>query len=278
MKLLVLLLVLALRRRDAGWPGVLARPDRHQRCLATLSPVRHGIPGWWLSVALPAILVALLFGWLAGGWGNLLVLVLGTALMLWLVGVESEFRLVDELLVCGRLNDGEALRELAEQALPITGEAGSRDWFRQLESGFLERVFVLFTALFWLMTLGFGAVVLFVLNRAWLQRHREHSDWAQSLDAALRWIPARLTVLALALAGQFGAVTRAAAGKLWRLDDSRELLNDTAQAAEPVEDSAEKSTEEPLAAGMDRLEALHGVLLRALAVWLIFAALWSLLA
>ena len=45
-----------------------------------------------------------------------------------------------------------------------------------------------------------------------------------------------------------------------------------------MEDSAEKSTEEPLAAGMDRLEALHGVLLRALAVWLIFAALWSLLA
>ena len=83
MKLLVILLVLALRRRDGGWPLWLTREERHQRFLDRLSP-GGGALAWWLAVALPTLLVALLFSWLCGLAGALLTLLLGGVLLLWL--------------------------------------------------------------------------------------------------------------------------------------------------------------------------------------------------
>jgi AmpE protein len=132
----------------------------------------------------------------------------------------------------------------------------------------------LFAVLFWVTVLGFGAALLFVLNRAWLRRHPEHSDWARSLDIALAWIPARLTALALALVGHFGMVAQAVSGRIWRLDDSRGLLTLAADAAL----GGDADSDEPaFQAGVNRLEALQELMLRALAVWLIFAALWAVL-
>jgi AmpE protein len=84
MKLLVILLVLALRRRDGGWPLWLTREERHQRFIDRLSP-GGGALAWWLAVALPTLLVALLFSWLCGLAGALLTLLLGGVLLLWLL-------------------------------------------------------------------------------------------------------------------------------------------------------------------------------------------------
>lgn len=273
MKLLVLLLALVLRRRDGGWPAWLVREDRHRRFLAALAPA-SGVPGWWLAVALPALLAALLFAWFDGLPGALATLLLGTPLLLWLIGVDSEFRHLDNLLVRGRMNDREALAAGAAEAFEHPAGACDGDWFDGLCGRVLERAALLFAVVFWLTVLGFGAAVLLVLNRAWLRRDPDAGDWARSLDAALCWIPARLTVLALALVGHFGAVTAAAAGRLWRLDDGRELLGAVAAAAVARETEGRDS---PFQHGVDRLEALQGLLLRALAVWLIFAALWVLL-
>lgn len=275
MRLLVILLVLGARRLDSGWPRWLSRADRHQRFLAALAPNRHGVLGWWLAVALPAVLAAAFFAWLHGFWGALLTLVLGSVLLLWLVGVESEFRPVDELLVRGRMNDRETLVTRAGETFGHPGGEPDKAWFRGLGECVLERAAALFAVIFWLTVLGFGAALLFTLNRAWLARHPEHSDWSRSLDAALSWIPARLTALALALVGHFGAVIQAQAGRLWRLDDGAELLGQSARAAMTAQ---EDQNETGFQAGIDLLEALQGLLLRALAVWLIFAALWTLLA
>ncbi len=277
MKLLVILLVLALRRRDGGWPLWLTREDRHQRCIGRLS-LGGGALAWWLAVALPALLAALLFSWLCGLAGALLTLLLGSALLLWLVGVESEFRRMDTLLVRGRMNDREALAGSAAEAFdaePLPpGPDGERTWFNDLGDRFVLRAGDLFAVLFWVTVLGFGAALLFVLNRAWLRRHPEDSDWARSLDAALAWIPARLTTLALALVGHFGMVAKAVSGRVWRLDDSRGLLTLAADAALGREAAADETA---FQAGVNRLEALQELLLRALAVWLIFAALWAVL-
>ncbi|ASK34834.1 hypothetical protein CEK62_10790 [Alcanivorax sp. N3-2A] len=275
MKLLVILLVLALRRLDGGWPAWLARPDRHQRWLAALASGREGTLGWWLAVALPSIVAALLFAWFDGFWGALATLLLGSLLLLWLVGVESEFRQTDELLVRGRLNDPEALMKRAEEDFQQPAGEPDQDWFHALGARLLMRVFNLFSALFWLCVLGPGAALLLVLNRAWLVRHPRHSDWSRSLDAALSWIPCRLTIVAFALVGHFAAVLHAVAGRLWRLDDSRELLGVAAGATLREE---VKEAGSVFQAGLDCLEAMHGLLLRALAVWLIFIALWTLLA
>lgn len=274
MKLLVILLVLALRRLDGGWPAWLASPNRQQRWLAALAPNRLGALGWWLAVALPALLVAVLFAWFQGFWGALATLLLGSLLLLWMIGVRSEFRQTDELLVRGRMRDHDALVARAAEDFQQPAGEPDRDWFHVLGAGLVMRVLAVFSALFWFAVLGPGAALLLMLNRAWLARRPEHSDWARSLDAALTWIPARLTVLALALVGHFGTVARATAGRLWRLDDSCELLGAAAGAAlcEEVREPGQG-----LEGGVDYLEGLHGLLLRALAVWLIFIALWTLL-
>lgn len=275
MRLLIILLVLGARRLDSGWPVWLTRDDRHQRLLAALAPHRHGVLGWWLSVALPAVLVALFFGWLHGFWGALLTLVLGSVLMLWLVGVESEFRPVDELLVRGRMNDREALLACARESFGHPEAEPDKAWFSGLGECVLERAAGLFAVIFWITVLGFGAALLFMLNRAWLARHPDHCDWSRSLDAAMSWIPNRLSALALALVGHFGAVMHVLGGRIWRLDDGASLLGQAARAALGEEG---RSAETGFQAGVDLLEALQGLLLRALAVWLIFAALWTLLA
>ena len=277
MKLLVILLVLALRRRDGGWPLWLTREERHQRFIDRLSP-GGGALAWWLAVALPTLLVALLFSWLCGPVGALLTLLLGGGLLLWLIGVESEFRRMDTLLVRGRMNDRDALAGSAARAFdtgPLDDVPDSeRAWFNDLADRFVLRAGDLFAVLFWVTVLGFGAALLFVLNRAWLRRHPEHSDWARSLDIALAWIPARLTALALALVGHFGMVAQAVSGRIWRLDDSRGLLTLAADAAL----GGDADSDEPaFQAGVNRLEALQELMLRALAVWLIFAALWAVL-
>ena len=274
MKFLVLLLALALRRRDGAWPAWLNRDDRHRRLLAKLSS-GQGTLAWWLAVALPALLATLLFGWLDGALGALATLVLGTALVLWLVGVESEFRSLDTLLVRGRMNDRQALARGADEAFGQPAGECDQPWFRGLEQRVLRRAAMLFAVLFWVTVLGFGAALLLVLNRAWLARHPDDGDWARSLDAALCWIPARLTTLALALVGHFNAVSVAASGRLWCLDDGDALLAAVAEAGLEQETSTE---DDDFQRGVDRLEALQGLLLRALAVWLIMAALWTLLA
>ncbi|MBD3651270.1 MAG: hypothetical protein HUJ15_08030, partial [Alcanivorax sp.] len=188
MKLLVILLVLALRRRDGGWPLWLTREERHQCFIDRLSP-GGGALAWWLAVALPTLLVALLFSWLCGLAGALLTLLLGGGLLLWLIGVESEFRRMDTLLVRGRMNDRDALAGSAARAFdtgPLDdGPDNERAWFNYLADRFVLRAGDLFAVLFWVTVLGFGAALLFVLTRAWLRRHPEHSDWARSLDIAL---------------------------------------------------------------------------------------------
>ncbi|MEP5050284.1 MAG: hypothetical protein ABJQ98_01650, partial [Alloalcanivorax venustensis] len=154
MKLLVILLVLALRRRDGGWPLWLTREERHQRFIDRLSP-GGGALAWWLAVALPTLLVALLFSWLCGLAGALLTLLLGGVLLLWLIGVESEFRRMDTLLVRGRMNDRDALAGSAARAFdtgPLTATPdadGERAWFNDLADRFVLRAGDLFAVLFW---------------------------------------------------------------------------------------------------------------------------------
>ena len=99
MKFIVLIVVMGLRRMDAGWSPLLAGEERHQRWLQRCGS-RIGQPNrvWWVAVLLPAVLIAWGACWLSGFWGQLLVLGLGTLLLLWLLGSHSEFRHVLSLI------------------------------------------------------------------------------------------------------------------------------------------------------------------------------------
>ena len=166
MKFLVLILVLGLRRLDTSWPLWISNPQRHQGWLQQWSNrLGQGQRVWWLAVLLPAVLIAALTCWLDGFWGQLLVLALGIALMLWLVGGQSEFRHVDELLVRGRMNDPEGFAALATDEFDVTGTPGDPDYQSALTERILAREQGLFVAIFWLVLLGFGAAFLVVPGR-----------------------------------------------------------------------------------------------------------------
>lgn len=274
MKFLVLIVVLGLRRLDASWPAWLLNPHRHQSWLQQAANRLGGEQRvWWLAVFLPALLTALLVCWLAGFWGQLLVMLLGIGLLLWLVGCQSEFRNVDELLVRGRMNDPEGFAALATDEFGVSGSPGERQYQKALAEQILGREQQLFIAIFWLVVLGFGAAFLVVLNRAWLAwAGTDQADsWQARLDTLLSWPARLLLVLSMALAGNFTAVMEAMRGRWQPREQSGEGL---LQVANVAMDDQEEQREASLAAAMDHLEALQGLLLRCVAIWLIVSAIW----
>ena len=96
MKFIVLIVVMGLRRMDAGWSPLLAGEERHQRWLQRCDAASSLWCGGWLCCCLQCCCLGHVP--LSGFWGQLLVLGLGV-LLLWLLGSHSGFRHVDELLV-----------------------------------------------------------------------------------------------------------------------------------------------------------------------------------
>ncbi|MGB1220960.1 MAG: hypothetical protein ACPG43_05435 [Alcanivoracaceae bacterium] len=279
MKLVILLLVLALRRMDIHWPQWLAEHDRIGRVAGPIGARTESAGlaeelAWLVRVALPALLVALVFALMHGWLLTLLGMALGTALLLWLLGPESEFRTVDDLLVRGRMNDGDQLAALAAERFDATGTPDDDGYFDRLIYTILHReTRRLFASVFYLITLGYWAAVLYVLN-CWLASRRlPGSDTARWVDVALFWLPSRLLVVVMALAGDFRRVMDAVGDKLWALEEGDSMLAQSLEAAMhiPVEDS------DTLQAGVDRLDAMQSVLQRCLAIWLIMAAVWVVL-
>ena len=278
MKLLVLLVVLALRRMDIDWPDWLVSRDRFRQALAPLdarlTPLTDSVLLQWLAQVLaPAVLVGLLLGWVSGWLFGLVGLLLSGLLLLWLIGAESEFRHLDEMLMRGRMDDPEHLAEAAEEHFGVGSSPDDQGYFPALLRRITRQDLLhLFATIFWLITLGYGVAMLYVLNRHWLDSDNTgRREFAALLHTALIWLPARLLVLCMALAGNFGRVADSVAGEVWQLDDGLNLLDDALAGALDV-----TALEDPenLQKGMDQLEALQSLLLRCLAIWLILAAAW----
>lgn len=280
MKLLVLLVVLGLRRLDVVWPAWLAgggQMERLQqaigRLLADSSP---DLLAWTVRVALPSLLVAIvmlvLHGWLWGlpGW------IAGGVLLLALLGPESEFRLLDDMLVRGRMNDPDTLGNLASEHFGAQGKPGDSGYFADLMMRILHRDSGhLFATVFFLMALGYWAAFFYLANRWLMSRSSVPGQRAAAtVDAAMFWLPSRLLILVMALAGDFRRVMDAVDGRMLQLEDNHQVLEDATIAAL---DLGEAPDPDDLPAGVDMLEALQSLLLRCLALWLILAAIWIML-
>jgi AmpE protein len=280
MKLLVLLVVLALRRLDLTWPSWLSANggmEGLQQWLAQkIGDHTQDLMAWCLRVAAPALLVAwgmlVLHGWFWGlaGWIG------GALLLLWLLGAESEFRHLDDMIVRGRMNDPEGLGKLAEKHFQAEGMPGDPGYFAALTLRILHRDSGhLFATVFFLITLGYWAAFLYLANR-WLCRHPEQAgaEAARVVDAAMFWLPSRLLIVILALAGDFRRVMDAVDGRMLQLEDNRGVLEDAVIASL---DLAGEPDPDDMPAGVDLLEALQALLLRCLAMWLIVSAVWIML-
>lgn len=281
MKLIVLLLVLLVRRLELRWPEWLRdlhRVARVQSWLAQTSGLDQwaDLPAWMVRVALPALLLALLMLVLHGWFWGLAGWLAGAALLLWLLGPESEFRHLDELLLHGRMNDGERLAALASEHFAAEGKPADDGYFSQLLLRVLHRdAGHLFGTVFYLMTLGYGVAFFYVINR-WLAAHPEAAghQTARVVDAALYWLPSRLLIVVMALVGDYRRVMESVEGRMLQIEDNSRLLEDAAIAALDI--NGEPDPDNTLT-GFDMLEALQSLLLRCLALWLILAALWILL-
>src|SRR5690606_3905279 len=261
MKLIVLLVVLALRRIEIAWPTFLREPNSLRQSLLTLAP-RGSSDGvaWLLVVLLPALVVGLVMVWLHDFLWGLPGWIAGGVLLLWFLGTDSEFRQFDVLVVRARMNYEDEFSILAAQQFDMQGARGTDDYLQCLCERFSGReAGGLFATLLFLVTLGYGAAFLYVLNRWLAQSEHPGNQWARVCDSAFYWIPSRLLVLALALGGDFRRVMDAVDERLWRWDDSHDLFADALLAARDA-DSAEVEADRCTAAGP--LADLRSLLLR----------------
>ena len=280
MKLLVLLVVLGLRRLEVNWPSWLAGGGQmeriQQRISSVLADSTPDLLGWLARVALPSLLLAVLMlllqGWLWGAVGWLV----GAVVLLMLLGPESEFRHLDDIIVRGRMSDPDTLGQLAKEHFGAQGNPRDSGYFADLMSRILHRDSGhLFATVFFLMTLGYWAAFFYLANR-WLAGRPEIAGHraALTVDAAMLWLPTRLLILVLALAGDFRRVMDAVNGRMLQLEENRQVLEDAAIAALDLREEPDPSN---LQAGIDMLEGLQSLLLRCLAMWLILAAIWAML-
>lgn len=275
MKLLVVLLVLAVRRLEIAWPQGFTGEGRVGRWwlpfwqrLGEASSVLH----WLLAVVVPGLLLALLFHSLSQLLWGLPAWVAGTVLLLWLWGGESEFRQMESLLALGRMGDHERLFRQAAERFQVTPGA---QFFEQLQERFLLRdARVVFASILWLMLLGYGAVILYLVNCLYLRHFRPgDTSLAAGLDTLLFYPAACLLVLCLALASDFQRVMAAVKGH-WGGFDGEELLR---LAMDGALSHCLVTGEDEFQQRLDRLEVLHSTLLRTLALWLVIAAVWTML-
>lgn len=280
MRLIVLLVVLVLRRLDLSWPEWMQN-RRGERFFTSplVSFSSAESVAWLLRVMLPGIVALfVLYGLGQFLWG-LPALFAGGVLVIWLLGTGSEFRSLDELIVRGRLNDVEELESTACEHFGYTASLADEGYFVGLcraigrrEAGYF------FAAIFYLVTLGYAALVIYILNRWLAARSDSGSNWARACDDAFTWLPSRLLIISLALAADFRRVMTAVDGRVWQQQDSNqggnEVLLDALTAALDITDEDEQAD---IQEGVEILEELQSLLLRVLSIWLMLSAAWVLL-
>ena len=274
MNFLVLLLILLLEK-TSGWRAWLQCDDLFLRALGRVEgePRLAGRPLRQLLLVLgvPLLLVGLLL-WalapLAYGW---LLLPLHVAVLLWSLGRGDPQSSLAPFRASWQRGDAEAAYLDARRDLGVQA-ADAPALLAQVQGFLLWQVYQgFFAVVFWYALLGPLAALAYRLL-ALLGEHagdeslRSH---AVRLRQALDWLPARLLALSLALAGNFVTANRVLWARLFDLQASAaQLVVDAGRAA--ADSAAGKG-------GVETLDELWSLLLRAGLIWYSALALWILL-
>ncbi|MNY18710.1 regulatory protein AmpE [compost metagenome] len=219
----------------------------------------------------PLLLVGLLL-WilapLAYGW---LLLPLHVAVLLWSLGRGDPQRSLAPFRASWQRGDAEAAYLDARRDLGVQAE-DPPTLLRQVQGFLLWQAYQgFFAVIFWyallgpLLALAYRLLALLAEHAgdAVLRRH------AVRLRQALDWLPARLLALSLALAGNFVTANRVLWARLFDLQASAaQLVVDAGRAA--ADSAAGKG-------GVETLDELWSLLLRAGLIWYSALALWILL-
>lgn len=267
--------------RYFGWcRGVL--PD---------SPVWNGTIGVVLLLTGPVLLLILVQDQLAGIWFGLFSLILATGVLYFCLAFHQLDQWVDQISDAIDNDEQGQAWALVGELLGDSPDDHPKTLRIVAESVFFRANERLFGILFWFILLGPVGALLYYLSRI-LKEYRpqsqlfgdEFNNSAERLFVILSWVPARLAALTFAMVGNFEGATHA-----WNnierplsLEGSNEqVLGEVGSGAMQIEryesgpDSADLP-EQSVTLESTAVRAARGLVLRALLVWCIFVACFSL--
>lgn len=259
-------------RYVAAWLPRLEKWQLPQGPLTVLLVVLPVVFGVWLIEAM-----------LAGVWAGFAYL-FGILVLMFCLGPQDLNRQVQQYLDAVALNDEEEAKRLACGILGY--ECDEEDGPMQMAENLREAVLTqivdrLLGVFFWFVILGpLGAVLFRSAQRLQLNSMNDTSIFAQTakrLYQIVYWLPARLTVIGYALAGNFVDTMSywESPADLWQRD-SRELLtvSGVGSLRQDMRYTAEKWVEEQdLTVGVSHALAL---IKRTVIVWVVVLALLTL--
>ena len=276
MSFLVILLVLWVEKFSA-WR---LRIQQDGPWLAQLRRVQQGSlqQAPWLCLGLLVLLpvaalglVLLVLKPLAYGW---LALPVHLLVLIYSLGRGDLLAALGPFRDAWRRGDGQAAYHVAERDLALQPEEGTQ-LLQQVQGHLLWQAYQSFFAvIFWYLLLGPLAALAYRL----LGLSSEHAEQAALRERAVQlrhafdWLPARVLASSFALVGNFVAVTRALL---------HELLSWDIAAAQLVIKAGRAAGEMPAPVmgeeGVDTLDQLWQLLIRAAVVWYAAYAVWVLL-
>lgn len=276
MSFLVILLVLWVEKfsawrlriqQDGPW---LAQLQRLQQGSLQRAP--------WLCLAVLVLLPVLALGLvllilepLAYGW---LALPVHLLVLIYSLGRGDLLAALGPFRDAWRRGDGQAAYHVAERDLALQPEDGTL-LLQQVQGHLLWQAYQSFFAvIFWYLLLGPMAALAYRL----LAMSAEHAEQpalrerAVQLRHAFDWLPARVLAASFALVGNFVAVSRALLHELlsWDISAAQVVIRAGRAAGEMPEPVMGE-------AGVDTLDQLWQLLIRAAVVWYAGYALWVLL-
>jgi len=255
-------------QRDSGWLRELAKLESHPR-------LSHQP---WLVLALlvllPVALLGLLLWVLDPVAYGLLALPVHLLVVIYSLGRGDVLGELGPFRDAWRREDLQAAAHVAERDLGICADSGEQ-LLQQVQARLLWQAYQSFFAvIFWYFLLGPVAALSYRL----LALAAEHSqqpalvERAAQLRHAFDWLPVRLLAASFALVGNFVAVSRVML---------HELLNWNISAAQLIEKTGKVAGEIPAPVagpeGINSLDQLWELLLRAAVVWYAGFALWTVL-
>lgn len=257
--------------------------------------IQHTVGGysWWrgiiggaITLAVPVVVIALVFA-MIGAWSAFLTHLAGLFALLLMLGpmdlnadIETHKRNID---VTGGGDTAASDPEFLARAAALNlGEATNDEDFdrhrSELASLALAADTAWFQPLFWFLVLGPVGAVLYRLCANLRAAPDLNADVLATIDQArdlLEWLPGRITVIAMGVAGTLVPVfeTATAIGILrWRV--TTELIARAALAAMDHGRIDEMITFDPR---VYRINRMHALIKRTLNVWLVIIATGALL-
>ncbi|WP_373389171.1 regulatory signaling modulator protein AmpE [Pseudomonas alcaligenes] len=272
MNFLVLLLVLWVEKFSAG----RARIQQDGPWLRWLASVEGGVP--WRALLLVVLLPVLLLGLLllaleplAYGW---LALPVHLLVLVYSLGRGDVLAALGPFRDAWRRGDDQAALHVAERDLGVAAD-GEAELLQRVQDYELWQAYQgFFAVIFWYALLGPLPALAYRL----LALAAEHSaqpavaERAAQLRHALDWLPVRVLAASFALVGNFAAVSRAVLHDLLAWDVAAAQL--VASAGRAAGELPEPQAGE---AGVDSLDELWQLLIRAAVLWYAAFAVWILL-